>query len=169
MKHLTKLVKKYKNSSILLAAVITGVFTILAAIIKLGPSQQPSINQSNVNIINSQIHSEQCKITIRKLTINYHINDSLFFVSENQSIHAKIYDTLNLINFELDLLPEQNCQKVSIMADAYIRKPDIENRDPNDKYDYHDGRFTNAAMPIRLFKSSDFLTENKEIKGWENG
>ena len=157
----------FSKKTAIIAAAITGICFIIGTIISSVCSSKKEIRHVVLTpSATSNKSSDQCKITINKFKVNYQINNKSISSSENSVIHANVGDILNLQDIEMNLSIENNCRKTSIAAEAYIRKQHIKNIDPNDKYDYEDGRFTSASMARRLFKSSVF-TKDQIAKGWK--
>jgi len=141
---------------LLLTAIATGVFNIITK----------SVDYKND--LNSQLKSEQikedfsdrdelCKIKIIEFKINYSVNGFAWYSYLNDPIKAGKGDTLLLNNVEMILSINDSCKTTKIAIEAFIKKPNVKNLDPQDKFDYNDGRFTEGKNVTNVIKLGDFF------------
>ena len=83
----------------------------------------------------------------------------------NEPIKAGKGDTLSLKNVEMILSINDSCKTTNIAIEAFIKKPNVKNPDPLDKYDYNDGRFTECKNITNVIEMGDFFSVN-ETKAW---
>ncbi|MCL4705667.1 hypothetical protein KJ068_10930 [bacterium] len=156
-------------------ALISGIFALLAAIatgifIVFGRAGDTIVDTSDKGVLEktkgeTHIDNQRCAMRIIEFKLNYTVNGKQWSSYFNDTIKASEGDTLLLMNFEMILSTNDSCKASKISAEAHIRKPNIINPDPRDKYDYSDGRFTEGRAVTNVVKSGEFLAVGED-KSW---
>lgn len=153
--------QKWSESTAVRSAIVAGIFAIIVAVINglFQPKKEP---------VPASSKTQDCEIKVDGIKIAYRINGKAGTALENDVIIASEGDVLELVNYELQLSRAGECPTTTIAAEAYLRKPERQNPDPDDKWDYDDGRFSDASIAMVAFKGTAFYNEAGEI-GWRLG
>ncbi len=160
--------KGFKMSSVVIAAIIGGVFAVAAALV--GVFFKTGLQSNGGEASGSK---GACEISMSDLSLNLEINGKSSSVKENGMIEATDGDSLLLVDLEVDLLLNGACAGTKLAMEAYLRKPEVRNDDPKDEFAYEDGRFTNGARLRGAFRSSKFFSKSGSSEwvledGWNN-
>lgn len=140
---------------LLLTAIATGVFNIITKSVdyKKDLNSQRNSKQVDENYLD---RDKLCKIKIVEFKLNYSVNGIAWYSYLNDPIKAGQGDTLLLKNVEMILSTNDSCKTTKIAIEAFIKKPNVRNPDPQDKYDYNDGRFTEGKNVTNVIKLGGF-------------
>jgi hypothetical protein len=157
---------------LLLTAIATGIFSIVKK------SDNSKTDGSPKSLFEDPTKTfepveELCKIKIVEFKLNYSVNGKTWSSYINDTIKAAKGDTLLLIDFEIILSFNSSCKLTKITSEAFIKKPNIKNPDPKDKYDYNDGRFTEGETVTSVIKSKQFSAVSRSNEwilqsSWDN-